>query len=142
MQHKLLHDNNGQRTFAIVLELGDEVMSALQSFVERQHITAAQFTAIGALSDADGAATLTELTARTVAQGNGTTWPLLQLAHPHAVRAPGWGREREVASRLQREPRRTWGIGGEDDAALVACERDHTSGAACGRDVGVRGRTH
>lgn len=52
MQHKLLHDNNGQRTFAVILELGDEVMDTLQSFVERQHITAAQFTAIGALSDA------------------------------------------------------------------------------------------
>src|SRR5262245_45198299 len=52
MQHKLLHDNNGQRTFAVVLESGDEVMGSLQAFAEREQITAAQFTAIGALSDA------------------------------------------------------------------------------------------
>jgi predicted DNA-binding protein with PD1-like motif len=51
MQHKLLHENDGQRTFAVVLETGEEVMESLQSFVERQGITAAQFTAIGALSD-------------------------------------------------------------------------------------------
>jgi hypothetical protein len=36
-----------------VLDAGDEVMATLQSFVERQEITAAQFTAIGALSDAE-----------------------------------------------------------------------------------------
>jgi predicted DNA-binding protein with PD1-like motif len=52
MHHKLLHESDGQRTFAIVLETGDAVMDALQSFAERQGITAAQFTAIGALSDA------------------------------------------------------------------------------------------
>jgi predicted DNA-binding protein with PD1-like motif len=52
MQHKLLHESDGQRTFAVVLDSGDEVMDCLQSFVERQGITAAQFTAIGALSDA------------------------------------------------------------------------------------------
>jgi predicted DNA-binding protein with PD1-like motif len=51
MQHKLLHDHNGQRTFAIVLDSGDEVMENLQRFAEREGITAAQFTAIGALSD-------------------------------------------------------------------------------------------
>jgi len=52
MQHKLLHESDGQRTFAVVLDTGDEVMEALQAFVEQQGITAAQFTAIGALSDA------------------------------------------------------------------------------------------
>ena len=52
MQQKLLHEDGGQRTFAVVLDSGDEVMKALQSFVEREHIAAAQFTAIGALSDA------------------------------------------------------------------------------------------
>jgi len=51
MQHKLLHDNAGQRTFVIVLDTGDEVMDQLQSFVAEQHISAAQFTAIGAFSD-------------------------------------------------------------------------------------------
>jgi predicted DNA-binding protein with PD1-like motif len=52
MQHKLLHEENGQRTFAIVLETGDEVTETLRSFAARHGVTAAQFTAIGALSDA------------------------------------------------------------------------------------------
>jgi predicted DNA-binding protein with PD1-like motif len=51
MQHKLLNDGGGQRTFAVVLDSGDEVLKSLQSFVNDQHIRAAQFTAIGALSD-------------------------------------------------------------------------------------------
>ncbi|MBV8835089.1 MAG: DNA-binding protein [Alphaproteobacteria bacterium] len=52
MQHTLLHESSGQRTFAVVLASGDEVMASLQRFAEAQHIRAAQFTAIGALSDA------------------------------------------------------------------------------------------
>ena len=51
MQHKLLHASDGQRTFAIVLDAGDEVMDCLQSFVEEENVTAAQLTAIGAFSD-------------------------------------------------------------------------------------------
>jgi hypothetical protein len=51
MQHKLLHDNAGQRTFAVVLETGDEVLKCLQSFVTDQRMRAAEFTAIGAFSD-------------------------------------------------------------------------------------------
>lgn len=51
MHHKQLHDNHGQRTFAVVLDAGEEVMQTLQGFAEREKITAAQFTAIGALSD-------------------------------------------------------------------------------------------
>jgi predicted DNA-binding protein with PD1-like motif len=51
MQCKLLHENEGQRTFAVILDTGDEVMKTLQSFAEQHDITAAQFTAIGALSD-------------------------------------------------------------------------------------------
>jgi predicted DNA-binding protein with PD1-like motif len=51
MQHKLLHENNGQRTFAVVLDAGEEVVESLQLFVDRHGVTAAQFTAIGALSD-------------------------------------------------------------------------------------------
>src|SRR5690348_5623697 len=51
MQYKLLHESDGQRTFAVILDTGDEVMETLQSFVEREGVTAAQFTAIGALSD-------------------------------------------------------------------------------------------
>jgi predicted DNA-binding protein with PD1-like motif len=48
MQQKLLGEVHGQRTFAVVLETGDEVMASLQSFVRERRIAAAQLTAIGA----------------------------------------------------------------------------------------------
>ena len=51
MRHKRLHESGGQRTYAVVLETGDEVMSCLQRFVRAERIRAAQLTAIGALSD-------------------------------------------------------------------------------------------
>lgn len=52
MQSKLLHQDDGQRTFAVILETGDEVMSTLKAFAAREGLSAAQITAIGALSDA------------------------------------------------------------------------------------------
>jgi predicted DNA-binding protein with PD1-like motif len=52
VQSKLLHESGGQRTFALVLATGDEVLSSLQAFIEHKDIHAATFTAIGALSDA------------------------------------------------------------------------------------------
>src|SRR4051794_29433503 len=52
MQSKLLHDAHGQRTFAVILSTGDEVMTCLKQFITQQKITAAQISAIGALSDA------------------------------------------------------------------------------------------
>jgi hypothetical protein len=52
MRSTLLNDNAGQRTFAVVMQTGDEAMSCLQAFVEKEKISAAQITAIGALSDA------------------------------------------------------------------------------------------
>jgi predicted DNA-binding protein with PD1-like motif len=51
MQTKLLNHTDGQRTFAIILATGDEVMTCLKDFVTRENITAAQVSAIGALSD-------------------------------------------------------------------------------------------
>jgi len=51
MQSKLLHNADGQRTFAVILATGDEVMACLKDFVTREKITAAQISAIGALSD-------------------------------------------------------------------------------------------
>ena len=51
MQHKLLHETNGQRTFAVVLQTGEEVMASLQKFVAGRNISAAQLSAIGAFSD-------------------------------------------------------------------------------------------
>jgi len=52
VQSKLLHEANGQRTFAVILATGDEVIASLKTFVERENIHAATITAIGALSDA------------------------------------------------------------------------------------------
>jgi uncharacterized protein len=52
MQHKRLHQSkDGQRTYAVVLETGDEVMDCLKRFVGAERLGAAQLTAIGALSD-------------------------------------------------------------------------------------------
>ncbi|MEH2509932.1 putative DNA-binding protein with PD1-like motif [Nitrobacteraceae bacterium AZCC 1564] len=51
MQSKLLHDSDGQRTFAVILSTGEEIMTCLKQFVTQQKITAAQISAIGALSD-------------------------------------------------------------------------------------------
>lgn len=51
MQHKLLHEAGGQRTYALVFESGEEVMDALKRFVTAEKIFAAQLTAIGAFSD-------------------------------------------------------------------------------------------
>lgn len=53
MQSRLLHEAGGQRTFAVILQTGDEVMACLSDFVTRERITAAQVSAIGALSDAE-----------------------------------------------------------------------------------------
>jgi predicted DNA-binding protein with PD1-like motif len=52
MQARLLHESAGQRTYVLVLETGEEVMRQLQEFAERESISAAQLTAIGAFSDA------------------------------------------------------------------------------------------
>lgn len=52
MQSKLLYENEGLRTFAVILETGDEVMSSLASFAEAERLNAAQFSAIGAFSRA------------------------------------------------------------------------------------------
>jgi predicted DNA-binding protein with PD1-like motif len=53
MRIKLLHEADGKRTFAVVLKSGDEVMACLEEFSTSHKITAAQLTAIGALSSAE-----------------------------------------------------------------------------------------
>ena len=53
MESKLLHEHSGQRTFAIVLKTGEEVFGSLSDFAKRERISAAQLTAIGALSDVE-----------------------------------------------------------------------------------------
>jgi predicted DNA-binding protein with PD1-like motif len=52
MRSRLVHEADGQRTFVVVLETGDEVMSVLKRFAGEQRLTAAQITAIGAFRDA------------------------------------------------------------------------------------------
>lgn len=52
MQSKLIHESDGQRTYAVVLQTGDEVMSCLHRFAEAERLSAAQITAIGAFSRA------------------------------------------------------------------------------------------
>jgi len=51
MRHKRLHESGGQRTYAVNLGTGDEVMDCLQRFVRQEKILAAQLSEIGALSD-------------------------------------------------------------------------------------------
>lgn len=50
MQSRVLHESDGQRTFAVILETGDEAMACLHAFAVQERIAAAQITAIGAFS--------------------------------------------------------------------------------------------
>ena len=52
MQSKLLHESGGARTFALVLDSGDEAMACVAAFADEQDLDAADFTAIGAFSRA------------------------------------------------------------------------------------------
>jgi uncharacterized protein len=52
MQYRLLHEDRGHRTFAVILQTGDEAMSCLKAFAEKEGIAAAQLTAIGAFREA------------------------------------------------------------------------------------------
>ena len=51
MKSKLLHRQDGLRTYALVFNHGDQVMKELEGFASDPDLTAAHFTAIGALSD-------------------------------------------------------------------------------------------
>jgi len=51
MKHQLLHEADGERTYAVVLVTGDEVMKCVQTFVEQENVAAAQITGIGAFSE-------------------------------------------------------------------------------------------
>jgi uncharacterized protein len=52
MQSKLLHEADGKRTFAVILQKGDEAMRCLQDFAAKERLGGARVTAIGALSRA------------------------------------------------------------------------------------------
>lgn len=53
MKSELINTNgSGQRTFAIIMDTGDEAMQSLTDFSQQQNLSACQFTAIGAFSKA------------------------------------------------------------------------------------------
>jgi predicted DNA-binding protein with PD1-like motif len=52
MRTKLLHEFDGLRTFAVVLDTGDEAIACLEAFARDNAISGAQITAIGAFRTA------------------------------------------------------------------------------------------
>jgi len=52
MKASVLDQRNGERTFIVVFETGDEAMAGLVSFAKARRLRASHFTAIGAFSRA------------------------------------------------------------------------------------------
>lgn len=52
MRSKLIHESGGQRTFAVVMATGDEVMSQLDAFARSEGVNGASITGIGAFQEA------------------------------------------------------------------------------------------
>ena len=52
MKSQLVHRVEGQRTYVVILDPGDEAMACLQAFAETEDLSAAQITAIGAFETA------------------------------------------------------------------------------------------
>jgi uncharacterized protein len=50
MKSKLIHED-GQKTYVLIFDVGDEAMEGLRAFAKEHGLTAAQFTGIGAFSD-------------------------------------------------------------------------------------------
>ncbi|HZU35652.1 MAG TPA: PPC domain-containing DNA-binding protein [Gemmataceae bacterium] len=50
MQSKLLHEA-GEKTYAVIFETGEEVVSGLLNFARQEHLAGSHLTAIGALHD-------------------------------------------------------------------------------------------
>lgn len=51
MKSKLIHEQQGQKTFALIFDKGDEVVAGITSFAKENDLAASHFTAIGAFSD-------------------------------------------------------------------------------------------
>jgi predicted DNA-binding protein with PD1-like motif len=51
MKSKLIHDQHGEMTFALIFETGDEVMANLTEFARSNTLGASHLTAIGACSE-------------------------------------------------------------------------------------------
>lgn len=52
MQAKQIHEEQGQKTFVLVFDTGDEVLAGLTQFAKDNALDAASITALGAFSDA------------------------------------------------------------------------------------------
>lgn len=52
MRAKQIHEERGQKTFVLVFDKGDEVVSGITNFAKENDLDAASLTAIGAFSDA------------------------------------------------------------------------------------------
>jgi hypothetical protein len=53
LQARLLSENpSGEKTYAVIFAKGDEIMSGLTEFADREKIAGGHFTAIGALASA------------------------------------------------------------------------------------------
>jgi hypothetical protein len=52
MQVKLLHQQQGERVYAVIFRTGDEVLSGLTDFAKQYHVGDAHFTGIGAINTA------------------------------------------------------------------------------------------
>lgn len=53
METKLVANQDGLRTYVVVLQTGDEVMACLQRFAATEQLSAAQLTALGAFETAE-----------------------------------------------------------------------------------------
>jgi predicted DNA-binding protein with PD1-like motif len=51
VRSKLLHEQAGEKTFAIIFDIGDEAMSGLADFARKNNLGAARLSAIGAFQD-------------------------------------------------------------------------------------------
>jgi uncharacterized protein len=51
MQAKLISES-GEKTFALIFDPGEEVVSGIRAFAQQQNLAASRFTALGAFSDA------------------------------------------------------------------------------------------
>lgn len=51
MRSTLLHESDGQKTYALIFDPGDEVIGTLKSFAQENHLAGSRFTAIGAFRD-------------------------------------------------------------------------------------------
>jgi predicted DNA-binding protein with PD1-like motif len=52
MQVKLVHQQDGERVYAVIFSKGDEILSGLTDFARQYHVGDAHFTGIGAISSA------------------------------------------------------------------------------------------